>query len=86
MKISLEDIKIQHGKRIGNVACELELMLARLSPEEQERIRTKADNLEVLFKGNAVCVKNKDENWCDGIFNDEYTDNETTEEKNNEKH
>lgn len=68
------------------MACELELMLAKLSPEEQELVRTKADNLEVIFKGDVVYMEDKDEEWCDSMLNGKYTNNETTEETNNEKH
>lgn len=62
------------------MVCELDLMLAKLSPEEQERIRAKADSLEVLFKDNILYMKDKDEEWCDGMFNGEYTDNEKLKE------
>lgn len=68
------------------MACELDLMLDKLSPEEQERIRAKADNLEVLFRGNTVYMKDKDEDWCDGMFNEEQLINETTEEMKNENY
>lgn len=68
------------------MACELELMLSRLSPEEQERIRAKADSLEVIFKGNIVYMKDKDEDWCDGMFDDEQLINETIEEMKNENY
>lgn len=60
-------------------------MLDKLSPEEQERIRAKADNLEVLFKGNTVYMKDKDEGW-DGMFDDEQLINETIEEMKNENY
>lgn len=67
------------------MASELNLMLAKLPPEEQERIRAKADSLEVLFKGDIVYMKDKDEGW-DGMFDDEQLINETIEEMKNENY
>lgn len=62
------------------MACELDLMLAKLSPEEQERIRAKVDSLEVVFKGSILYMKDKDEGWCDIMFNDEHINIEKIKE------
>jgi len=41
------------------VACELELMLSGMSEERKQRIRDKADRLEVLFKGDVVYIRER---------------------------
>lgn len=55
----------------GLVACELELMMSGMSEEQKQRIRDKADRLEVFFKDDAVYMKDKDEEWCDGMLPNE---------------
>lgn len=57
----------------GLVACELELMLSGMSEERKQRIRDKADRLEVFFKDEVVYMKDKDEGW-DGMFPNEIND------------
>ena len=40
-------------------------------PEEQkQRIRDKADRLEVFFKDEVVYMKDKDEEWVEGMLQD----------------
>lgn len=53
------------------MACELELMMSGMSEEQKQRIRDKADRLEVFFKDDAVYMKDKDEEWCDGMLPNE---------------
>ena len=60
---------------------ELDIMMSGMSEEQKQRIRDKADRLEVLFKGDVLYMKDKDEEWCDGML-----PNETTKEVNNEKY
>ena len=48
-----------------------------MSEECKQRILDKADRLEVLFKGDVLYMKDKDEEWCDGVL-----PNETTKEVN----
>ena len=55
-------------------------MLSSMSEEQKQRIRDKADRLEVFFKDEVVYMKDKDEGW-DGML-----PNETTKEINNEKY
>lgn len=55
----------------GIVACELELMLSGMSEEQKQRIRDKADRLEVFFKDEVVYMKDKDEEWCNGMLPNE---------------
>ena len=55
----------------GLVACELELMLSGMPEEQKQRIRDKANRLEVFFKDDVVYVKDKDEEWCDGMLPNE---------------
>ncbi len=57
----------------GLVSCELEVMMSGMSEERKQRIRDKADRLEVLFKDDVVCMKDKDEGW-DGMFSNETND------------
>ena len=38
-------------------------------PEEQkQRIMDKADRLEAYFKDDVLYMKDKDEEWCDGML------------------
>ena len=52
----------------GLVACELEIMMSGMSEERKKRIRDKADRLEVFFKDEVVYMKDKDEEWCEGML------------------
>lgn len=54
----------------GLVVCELEVMMSGMSEERKQRIRDKADRLEVLFKDEVVYMKDKDEGW-DGMLPNE---------------
>ena len=49
---------------------ELEVMLSGMPEEQKQRIRDKADRLEVFFKDEVVYMKDKDEEWCDGMLQD----------------
>ena len=42
--------------------------MSGMSEECKQRIRDKADRLEVLFKDDVVYIKDKDEEWCDGML------------------
>lgn len=42
---------------------ELEVMLSGMPEEQKQRIRDKADRLEVLFKDEVVYMKDKEEGW-----------------------
>lgn len=55
----------------GLVACELDLMMSGMSEERKQRIRDKADRLEVFFKDEVVYMKDKDEDWCYGMLPNE---------------
>ena len=57
---------------------ELEIMMSGMSEERKQRIRDKADRLEVFFKDEVVYMKDKDEGW-DGML-----PNETTKGVNSE--
>ena len=57
----------------GLVVCELEVMMSGMSEERKQRIRDKADRLEVFFKDEVVYMKDKDEGW-DGMFSNETND------------
>ena len=46
-------------------------MMSGMSEEQKQRIRDKADRLEVLFKGDVLYMKDKDEEWCDGMLPNE---------------
>lgn len=46
---------------------ELELMMSGMPEEQKQRIRDKADRLEVFFKDEVVYMKDKDEGW-DGML------------------
>ena len=54
---------------------ELEVMMSGMSEECKQRIRDKADRLEVLFKDDVVYMKDKDEEWCDGMLPNETINN-----------
>ena len=58
---------MQHGRRISDVT-ELEIMMSGMSEERKQLIRDKADRLEVYFKDEVVYMKDKDEEWCDGML------------------
>ena len=45
-------------------------MLSGMPEEQKQRIRDKADRLEVFFKDEVVYMKDKDEEWCDGMLQD----------------
>ena len=50
---------------------ELENMLQGLSSEQQQVIRDKADRMEAYFNTAGVLfMKDKDEQWVDGIFDE----------------
>ena len=50
---------------------ELEIMLQGLSSEQQQAIRDKADRMEAYFNTTGVLfMKDKDEQWVDGIFDE----------------
>lgn len=72
----------------GLVVCELEVMMSGMSEERKQRIRDKADRLEVFFKDEVVYMKDKDEGW-DGMLSEDdvsYYENiiyETTNNKGN---
>ena len=55
----------------GLVSCELEIMMSGMAEERKQRIREKADRLEVFFKDEVVYMKDKDEEWCDGMLPNE---------------
>ena len=78
-----QQLKIQHGRRNSNVK-ELEIMMSGMSEERKQRIRDKADRLEVYFKDEVVYMKDKDEGW-DGMLpkGDAVIINETTNNKGN---
>ena len=42
--------------------------MSGMSEEQKQRIRDKADRLEVFFKDEVVYMKDKDEEWCDGML------------------
>ena len=54
---------------------ELQIMMSGMSEEQKQRIRDKADRLEVLFKDDVVYMKDKDEEWCDGMLPNETINN-----------
>ena len=49
---------------------ELEVMLSGMTEEQKQRIRDKADRLEVFFKDEVVYMKDKDEGWVEGMLQD----------------
>lgn len=80
-------LKIQHGRR-DNDLSELDIMMSGMSEERKQRIRDKADRLEVFFKDEVVYMKDKEEGW-DGMLSEDdvsYYENtiyETTNNKGN---
>ena len=42
-------------------------MLSGMPEEQKQRIRDKADRLEAYFKDDVLYMKDKDEEWCDGM-------------------
>ena len=58
--------------------------MSGMSEEQKQRIRDKADRLEIFFKDEVVYMKDKDEGW-DGMLpkGDAITINETTNNKGN---
>ena len=50
---------------------ELEAMLSSMSEECKQRILDKADRLEAFFKDDVVYMKDKDEEWCEGMLPNE---------------
>ena len=63
---------------------ELQIMMSGMSEERKQRIRDKADRLEVYFKDEVVYMKDKDEGW-DGMLpkGDTVIINEKTNNKGN---
>ena len=49
-------------------------MLSGMSEERKQRIMDKADRLEVFFKDEVVYMKDKDEEWCEGMLPNETND------------
>lgn len=47
---------------------ELDIMMSGMSEEQKQRIRDKADRLEVFFKDEVVCMKDKEENYVGKVF------------------
>ena len=45
-------------------------MMSGMSEEQKQRIRDKADRLEILFKDDVLYMKDKDEGW-DGMLPNE---------------
>ena len=50
---------------------ELKVMLSGTTEERKQRILDKADRLEVFFKDDVLYMKDKDEEWCDGMLPNE---------------
>ena len=50
---------------------ELQIMMSGMSEERKQRILDKADRLEILFKDDVLYMKDKDEEWCDGMLPNE---------------
>ena len=51
--------------------CELEIMMAGMSPERQQAIRDKADRMEIYFNTAGVLfMKGGDEQWVEGMFDE----------------
>ena len=53
------------------VACELQIMMSGMSEECKQRIMDKANRLEVFFKDDVLYMKDKDEEWCNGMLPNE---------------
>ena len=47
---------------------ELEAMMSGMTEERKQRILDKADRLEAYFKDDVLYMKDKDEEWCDGML------------------
>ena len=54
---------------------ELQIMMSGMSEERKQRIMDKADRLEVLFKDDVLYMKDKDEEWCDGMLPNDVKNN-----------
>ena len=63
-----QQLKMQNGKWRNNDVTELEVMLSSMSEECKQRIMDKADRLEAFFKDDVVYMKDKDEEWCEGML------------------
>ena len=50
---------------------ELDIMMLGMSEEQKQRIRDKADRLEAFFKDDVLYMKDKDEEWRDGMLPNE---------------
>ena len=55
--------------------------MSGMSEDCKQRIMDRANRLEAYFKDDVLYMKDKDEQWCDGML-----PNETTKEVNNEKY
>ena len=55
--------------------------MSGMSEDCKQHIMDKADRLEAYFKDEVLYMKDKDEEWCNGML-----PNETTKEINNEKY
>ena len=55
--------------------------MSGISEECKQHIMDKADRLEVFFKDDVLYMKDKDEEWCNGML-----PNETTKGISNEKY
>ena len=60
---------------------ELQNMMSGMSEDCKQRIMDRANRLEAYFKDDVLYMKDKDEEWCEGML-----PNETTKEINNEKY
>ena len=45
--------------------------MSGMSEEQKQRIRDKADRLEAFFKDDVLYMKDKDEEWRDGMLPNE---------------
>ena len=68
LKEKNRQLKIQHGRWRNGDVKELEVMLSGMPEEQKQRIRDKADRLEAYFKDDVLYMKDKDEEWCDGML------------------
>ena len=59
---------------------ELENMMSGMPEEQKQRIRDKANRLEVFFKDEVVYMKDKDEGW-DGMLPNETNNKGSNNEK-----
>lgn len=57
--------------------------MSGMSEECKQRIMDKADRLEALFKDDVLYMRDKDEEWCEGMLPN---DVKTTKEINNENY